>query len=48
MDFYLRWTTIDEQLLRAYKALQTKSTILSKYTYLRDFKNSNETSFTIL
>jgi malate dehydrogenase (oxaloacetate-decarboxylating) len=38
-------TTIDEQLLRAYKALQTKATSLGKYTYLRELQDSNETLF---
>ena len=38
-------TTIDEQLLRAYKAMLTKATSLGKYTYLRELQDSNETLF---
>ena len=38
-------TTIDEQLVRAYKALQNKATTLGKYTYLRELQDSNETLF---
>lgn len=38
-------TTIEEQTLRAYKALQSKATTLGKYTYLRELQDSNETLF---
>jgi malate dehydrogenase (oxaloacetate-decarboxylating) len=38
-------TTIEEQAVRSYKALQNKATALGKYTYLRELQDSNETLF---